>query len=120
MYRTGSRRIKVKKEKLIATIIKNRDAHILEYNEAVIAYKLTAIAKLNSLLEDAEDGGLNLKLGLTSPVNNVSNYNKLIDIFTWEIESEVELSQDEFKEYIQDETSFTETAKFSNSMYLGQ
>jgi hypothetical protein len=41
-------------------------------------------------------------------------------MFEWELESAVELTQEEFLEYVQDETDFAVSAKFSNSVYLGR
>lgn len=39
-------------------------------------------------------------------------------MFNWEVETEVELEQQEFNEYVQDETEFARQASMSNSMYL--
>jgi hypothetical protein len=41
-------------------------------------------------------------------------------MFTWEVDDIVELSQDEFLEYVQDETDFARSAKFSNAMYVSR
>ena len=38
-------------------------------------------------------------------------------MFEWEVEDTVELTQDEFKEYVLDETVFTERAIMSNTVY---
>jgi len=38
-------------------------------------------------------------------------------MFNWEVADEVELSQNEFREYVQDETDFAQRAYFSNMSY---
>ena len=38
-------------------------------------------------------------------------------MFEWEVEEFVELEQQEFLEYVQDETDFAVTAKMSNMAY---
>ena len=119
MRRTGSRTIKVKKVMLIEKIKENKEAHIVAYEKAVIAYKKEALKQLVDLTTKATQGDLDINLDLTTPVNNRKNYDKIIDMFEWEVEDEVELEQQEFNEYVQDETEFAIHASLSNAMYLG-
>lgn len=116
--RNGQRTIKVNKSNLIEKIKENQANHIIEYTKAVIAYKAEAKKQLAELQEKLSDGVLKLNLNLTEPVNCAKNYESIIDMFEWEVEDEVELSQDEFKEYVQDETQFARMAKLSNQAYF--
>jgi len=118
MRRLGNRTIKVNKTKLIEKIKENKVAHIAAYEKAVVAYKEEALKQLLQLTEKANNGELRLQLTLTTPINNSENYDKIIDMFEWEVEPIVELEQQEFNEYVQDETEFAKIAKISNSMYL--
>ncbi len=119
MRRNGSRTIKVKKADLIARIEENKATHIEAYAKAVEAYKKEALKQLADLTKRVENGDVNVKLNLTTPVDNRKNYDKIIDMFNWEVEDIVELEQAEFNEYVQDETEFARHAMMSNSMYLG-
>ena len=119
MRRTGSRTIRVDKAKLIAKIEENKARHIQAYAKAVIAYKAEALKQLAEQTKIAEEGGLMIKVSLTTPVDNRLNYDKIIDMFNWDVADEVELEQQEFNEYIQDETEFARHAFMSNQMYLG-
>tara|TARA_R110000868_G_scaffold76573_3_gene220131 strand:- start:11959 stop:12144 length:186 start_codon:yes stop_codon:yes gene_type:complete len=56
-------------------------------------------------------------LKLIEPIDNSANYDKIIAMFDWEVENEVELTQAEFNEYVLDENQFTELARVSNVMY---
>ena len=96
MRRTGSRTIKVNKAKLIEKIKENKAAHEVAYAKAVIAYKKEAIKQLTTQIADVQEGSLNAKLNLTTPVNNIKNYDKIIDMFEWEVDEVVELEQQEF------------------------
>lgn len=116
--RNGNRTIKVNKNKLIEQIKENKAAHIIEYGKAVKAYKLEALAQLEKLTSRAQGGNLRLRLDLTTPVDSSSNYDDILEMFTWEVEDIVELDQNEFKEYVQDKTSFALSAKSSNTMYF--
>ena len=117
MRRNGNRTIKVNKVKLIEQIKTNKENHIVEYEKAVIAYKEEALKQLNEQIKEVEEGSLKAKLNLVTPVNNAENYDKIIQMFEWEVEDVVELEQNEFNEYVQDETEFAVQAKFSNTMY---
>jgi fumarate hydratase class II len=117
MRRTGSRTIKVDKARLIEQIETNKANHIKEYDKAVIAYKEEALKQLNQQVKEVEQGSLKAKLDLITPINNAVNYDKIIEMFKWEVENVVELEQNEFNEYVQDETEFAVQAKFSNMFY---
>jgi len=118
MRALGNRTIKVKKEQLISQIKENKAKHIEEYEKAVVAYKEEALKQLEKLTSKVNDGGLNIKLDLITPVNNSDNYEKIIEMFEWEVEDKVELTQSEFKEYVQDEFDFAIRAKMSNTAYF--
>jgi hypothetical protein len=118
MRRTGSRTIKVNKLKLIEKIKENKKNHVEEYAKAVIAYKEEALRQLTDLAEKVKEGALDIKLNLITPIDNSTNYDKIVEMFEWEVDAEVELEQSEFLEYVQDETEFARTAKFSNMMYV--
>lgn len=117
--RNGKRVMTVNKEKLIAKLKENRDAHVEEYHKAVSAYKSEALKQLKAQIDEAESGSLKVAVNLTSPVNAEKNYNDIIQMFEWDILEEVELEQSEFREYVQDEMSFAVSAKFQNMSYMG-
>ena len=117
MLRHGNRTIKVKKDDLIEKIKENKANHIEEYEKAVKAYKLEALEQLEKLTNEVNDGVLGIKLDLVTPVDNSENYDDILEMFEWEIADEVELSQDEFRQYVQDENDFATQAKFSNTFY---
>jgi len=118
MMRHGSRSISVNKADLIVKIKENKENHIKEYEKAVVAYKEEALRQLKTQLTFVEDGALDAKLDLITPVNNAKNYDRVIEMFEWEVEDVVVLEQDEFKEYVQDETDFAVRARMSNSAYF--
>ena len=117
MRHLGSRKINVKKEDLLAKILENKNNHVIEYEKAIIAYKKEALKQLAELTKKVNGGILDIKLDLITPINNAENYNKIIEMFEWEVEDIVVLEQSEFIEYVQDEIEFAVSAKFSNTFY---
>ena len=118
MLHYGSRSITVVKAELIKKIKENKENHIEEFDKAVYAYKEEALRQLRTQLERVEGGALDAKLDLISPINNANNYDRVIEMFEWEVEEKVVLEQKEFIEYVQDETDFAITAKMSNTAYF--
>ncbi len=114
---TGNRIIKVKKQELIDRIKANKNKHIELYEKAVIAYKKEALEQLDNLTGDVENGVLDIKLNLVTPINNEQNYDDIIEMFEWDVEEIVDIGQNEFREYVQDETDFAQQAMFSNMIY---
>jgi hypothetical protein len=118
MHNHHNREVSIEKSKLIEKIKENRDIHIKEYEQAVIAYKKEAEIQLKKLTKNLKDGLLTLRLNLVTPVNRSSEYNKVIEMFEWEISDVVKLTQREFNEYIHDDTSDAIQTKMLNSTYL--
>jgi hypothetical protein len=119
MMRNGNRTIKVNKSNLIDKVKENKANHIKQYEEAKVAYRHEAAKQLRNLKKELNDGDLDLELKLVTPVDNSKNYDDIVDMFQWEEDNLVELSQSEFTEYIQDKTSFANEARFSNTYYSG-
>lgn len=115
----GNRTIVLTKSKLIEKIKKNKEAHVKAYNKAVVAYKKEALKQLAEQTKKAKDGDLNIRLNLTTPIKLDEHYDKLINMFEWEERDQIELTQQEFNEYVEDSTEVTRHAFLSNSMYLG-
>ena len=120
MMRHGNRTIQVEKSDLITKIKENKENHIVEYDKAVIAYKDEALRQLANLTVRVEEGAVDAKLDLITPINNADNYDKIIEMFDWEVTDVVELEQDEFQEYVQDTTDFAVKARMSNAAYFVQ
>ena len=112
--------IKLSKLNLIDQIKINKEKHRKAYNKAVIAYKKEAGKQLMELLalnnSDAPNS-LDIELDLVKPIDNSEHYDKLIQMFSWEIEDTIILSHDEFKEFVQDENHSSHQATFSNTFY---
>jgi len=117
MRNNGSRIVKVVKADLIEQIKENKARHIEQYEKAVINYKLEAAEQIEELIKQNSKGELTLSLNLTTPINNSANYDKIRVMFEWEIDAEIELTQEEFNECVQDDNSYSRNANISNTFY---
>lgn len=117
MHRHHNRTLQINKADLIAKIEENKVKHVKEFAEAKEAYKVEALTQLENLKKKVEGGDLHISLKLVSPVDRVSEYDKVIEMFKWDVNDIIELSQDEFNEYVHDENDGAKQAKMSNSYY---
>lgn len=113
----NNRNLLIRKVDLIAKIKENKEKHIKDYQEAVIAYKKEALKQLALLTFQVERGSLDAKLDLTTPVDNTKHYDDTIQMFEWEVADEVSLTQSEFANYVQDQNDLAITARLLNSSY---
>ena len=118
LRQNGNRTITVKKSDLLKKIKENKSTHEKAYAKAVVAYKKEALKQLAEQTKAAKEGNLRVYLNLTTPIDNKDHYDKLIRMFEWEVAEEVVLSQQEFNEYVEDDTEVSRHAFLSNSMYL--
>lgn len=114
----GSREITVSKANLISKIKEHKENHQSEYVKAVEAYRNEAKKQLDNQLKALKNGSLAIRVNLVAPSNKSDEYDKIISMFEWEENDSVTLSQNEFNEYVLDETSFAREAKMMNSSYL--
>lgn len=120
MHLHHNREITINKKQLIDKIAENREIHINEYKDAVIAYRKEATKQLKKLAKDIKNGEIGIRLELVAPVDRSSEYDKVIEMFNWEVSDTVTLEQREFNEYVHDENSQAVSARMFNSTYTNK
>lgn len=113
----NSRIITLKKVDLIARIKENKEKHIADYEEAIAAYRVEARKQLAEQKKALEKGSLNIRINLITPIDKRDEYDKILEIFQWEIKEEVELTLGEFNEYVLDENDWAVASRMQNSTY---
>jgi hypothetical protein len=96
----------------------NRARHEEIYNEAVIGYQKAAVEKLSELLEKIKSNPQEkIYFNLPYPTNHLKDYDRVIMMFDQCVESEIELDQQEYSRYIQDNWEWSQTFLTLNSGY---
>lgn len=119
MHMRHNRTVTINKDKLVEKIKEKKEAHIKEFKEAVEAYRVEASRQLEQQKSKLAEGSLNIVIHLTTPVDRSAEYDKIVEMFNWEVKEEIELTQAEFNEYVHDDNDQSRAAKFSNSFYSG-
>lgn len=115
--------VKVKKDTLVNTLKDNMVTHVADYELAWEAYHKAVIANATNLLERAKNvkkgRPVQLYINLEMPVNHEDDYVRTIEMCEWEVADEVDLSEAEFRQFVQDEWSWKGQFTASNVQYTG-
>lgn len=104
---------------VIETIEKNMRKHELEFSEAWTEYCRTSALKFKQLADAAEKGKqFENHTGLIKPSSHVDDYERILAMLKTCSDTNVELNQEEFARYMQDEWEWQSQFKYTNSLYL--
>lgn len=115
------RSVKIYTSKLLETLKNNREKHIADYKEAMKGFREDAIAAMEKNLALAKDGkGINLYINnVVLPTSYEDSYNTIIKMLEFSTDTTVELTMQEFSQYVEDKwawkQTFAETAAFYNN-----
>jgi len=112
--------IKVNKADLITAIASNRNEHIKKYNDAIAGYKTKLIEKLKEAMELAiQDKELITAIIMPAPkpINHKSDYDLAIGMLDMSVEEIVEISDDQYRNFILDDWSWKSSFSTSSASY---
>lgn len=110
--------VRVKKAELLAILQKNRAEHREIFLEAQEGYKKTVIAELEKALEEARSGKkITRGISFATPVDQTKDYDRAIRMIEMSTEDIIELTENDFAQYVMDDWSWKNTFAFSNAHY---
>jgi hypothetical protein len=107
--------VKVQKDELQKRVKENRDSHRSVYEQALDGYHKAVVEWLEVQLDRAKAGkAFDLYFNQPMPEDHTADYDNVLDMLDMSTEDEIELSNQEFRQYVRDEWgwkhAFTETA----------
>lgn len=113
--------VKVKVDRLLAELKKNRAKHRENFLKAQDGFRREVIEQLDAALQDARDGKrFKTMFSLPAPVDQTPEYDTAIEMLGWSVDNEVELSQEEFRQYIFDDWHWKQHWMTSNTAYMAK
>lgn len=110
--------IRVAKAKLLATLQTNRLNHRKIFEEAIEGYKQAVISELERRLNDAKaNKKVSLYFQLTQPVDQTKDYDRAIGMLTMSLDTEIELTEQDFACYVLDDWGWKRQFLTSNAYY---
>jgi hypothetical protein len=111
-------KVTVKREALLDTIRSNRDAHRAEFLRAQDGFRARAIEELDRRLADARAGRrIALLIQLPEPQDHTVDYDRVIRMLEMSINQEIELTAQEFDQFVMDNWSWAQMSKMINASY---
>jgi hypothetical protein len=111
----------VPREKLLATLRENRAKHADEYAAAHDGWEEARIAYLRETLAKAEAGeDFDIHFSGPEPREWLDDYDTAIAMLDWSQEEWIELSREEFQQYVLDEWKWKDVFRSTNVGYVGE
>lgn len=110
--------VKVKKSELLKRLKHNRAEHREIFEEASAAFREEVIKVLDERLADTKAGKrITLRINLTQPMDQTAEYDQAIAMCDMSVDNEIELSHEDFRNYVLDKWHWREQFIASNSGY---
>ena len=113
--------VKVKKEELLGILRKNCESHRAVFEKAQIGYRKEAIRILDKALKDAKEGRkITMFFRLDAPVNQTDDYIRAIKMIEMSVDENIEISEDDFKNYVLDKWHWRQQCDTTNAYYVNR
>lgn len=113
--------VKVNRAHLQSKVVQNRENHARTYQRAMSVYREEAIAELKKHLSRAEAGGkIENCLGLQQPLHYLGEYDRVIAMLDMSVDDEIELTSQEFSQYVLDKWSWQELFSATTAGYAAK
>ncbi len=115
------RKVTVKQEELLEILRENRKTHKADYEDAYKGYLDSCKEKLQELIEGFESGDIEtVQWTEFPPQSQVKDYDRVIRMLELSVDDEIELSADEFANYVQDDWHWKDNWAVANAAYIGK
>lgn len=115
--------VKVDKDKLIETLLGNKETHRQDFEIAWEAFRSRAMdnmeAKLHALKNADRGTRVDIWVNLDPPQDHTDDYERVIEMLKWELEDHILLEERDFRAYVQDEWNWTAGFQASAVQYTG-
>lgn len=109
------RTVKVAKEDLIARIKSNMEKHRAEFEGGLETYRKAVVQELEEWLDRAREGRrVEAYTQLRAPEDHMEDYRQVLDMLKMSVDSEIELTHQEFSQFVRDDWGWKE--QFTRSL----
>lgn len=117
--KAGMNQVKVNKNELQDAVSDNMAIHRAVYQEAMKGYKQAAVAWLEQRLDDLRDGRpVRLYFPEPVPEDHSDDYKRTLKMIEWSVDDEIQLSAEEFAQFVMDDWGWKKQWSATTSSYL--
>lgn len=113
----GLKIIKVNKNELVESIVKNLAQHKIEFTEAMAGFMVKAEQKLKVQLKAVKAGTVPEPVVFQVPEDHTEDYINIIDLLGMSVDEELEITYEQFKRYVKDDWNWSHGFKSMHTMY---
>ncbi len=112
--------VTVSKQELLLKVIENREEHLKDYKEMMIEYKQKLIEALELMIEKNRviQKNFDRTVSLQEPVNNVSDYDRIISMLGMSVADTIELDFHEYEQYVMNNWHWSSSFEISKTRYM--
>jgi hypothetical protein len=111
--------VRIDKDALRERVQANRDQHRELYEKAIEGYRKTVIDWFNDQVDRAKAGkSYETYFSMPKPEDHTDDYDRVLDMLDMSIESNFELSQQEFAQYVRDDWGWKREFTATSSNYV--
>ena len=115
------RAVRVQKEVLLERLRENRDQHRTIFEKAIDGYRKFVIADLEDKIDLLKNGKkIQNFVQFVVPEDHTKDYNRVIGMIEMTLDNEIELSESEYRQYVDDDwqwkTNFANTSSTYTSV----
>lgn len=113
----------VDKRDLLEKVRQNRDKHVTDVGKMRAAYKAEVVKQLEQRAEDIKTGAIKLKqshwthFDIEYPVSYEEVYDQVIEILSWTKDEEIELSAEQFRNWVMDRWDWSSRVAGTKAVY---
>jgi len=112
------RKVVIEKQRLLDTVVANREKHAVEYEEARSVYLDKAQALFEKKAAEAGRGEpVGPQIDLEEPVEFLEEYDQAIQMIEMDEREEIELTEEEFQKLVRDEWTWSRQFQRRTSSY---
>ena len=113
------RSVKIKTKKLLEVLKENRNQHSLDFEDAYTAYVEQATKELEAAYTEAKNTNVIARnpIKAVEPHSYEDGYNTVIRMLEMSDDPVVELTQQEFSQYVEDKWAWKEAFTLTSSLY---
>ena len=113
--------VKINRLELLEIVLKNKEKHILAFDEAVNDYKIAALKIATENLDLVQSGELEsiakVKMMPAKPISYENSYTRAIRMLELSVDEVIEVEEDVFNQLVLDEWTWKNSFVANSSLY---
>jgi len=115
------RTVNIKKSDLVEVVTENRNAHRDLYEKAFHGYREECVKNLNLALDAINRGErIQIRIYDVCPKDHTDDYDTVLNMLGLSVDEVIELTHQDFQQYVEDNWNWQEDWKASNSKYYSK